>query len=139
MKYFVVLAISMFLFSCAAFAQDMEGGMQDMPKKQMMQQGRRQMQNPEEMIEKRIEMLTKRFNLTAEQQAKVKEILTASGAEAKAIAQEVQQKIKEIRERDKQAIDAILTDEQKAGAKEQRQGGGQGMPVHEGMPQETGY
>ncbi len=136
MKYFVVLAISLFLVSSAAFAQDTEGGMQGMQKKQMMQQGRQQMQNPEEMIAKRVEMLTRHFNLTAEQQAKVKEILTASGAEAKAIAQEVQQKIKEIRERDKQAIDAILTEEQKANAKEQRQGGGQQMPpMQEGMSQ----
>ncbi len=140
MKYFVFVSVSLFLFYSAVFAQSPEeGGMQDMPRRQMMQQGKQQ-RNPEEVVEKQVEMLTKRFNLTADQQAKAKDILTASAAEAKKIMQEAKQKIRELIENDRQKLDVLLTEEQRNAAKEQSQSGGQRMPpMQEGMSQEAVY
>ena len=138
MKYFVFLVASLFLFSSAAFAEGVAGGVQEKPKYRIMQQGNQQMPNQEEMVAKRLEMLTKKFNLTVEQRGKVKEILTVSAEEFKKFMQESQAKVMELKEKERQAIDAILTKEQKASIKEQLQSGGKKMPpMQEGVPQEA--
>ncbi len=128
-KILVLIAALAFSFgSSSVFAREMGG-------KGMTQQ--KQMKpSPEEMIEKQVKMLTEKFNLTVEQQAKAREILTASTEEIKKIMQESREKIKEIREKDRQEIGALLTEEQKNAAEEERQVSNDRMPpMRQGMPE----
>jgi len=81
-----------------------------------------------------VERLTKELDLTADQQTKVKDILTKQGADMKALRdqglsrEDAQPKMHEIREATTKAINAVLTaDQQKKYADIQernRQGGG---------------
>ena len=59
-----------------------------------------------------LEHLTKQFNLTPEQQAKIKPILEQARPQVMAIRQDARQKIKAIRENARTQIHAVLTPEQ---------------------------
>lgn len=73
-----------------------------------------------ENAKEKLEDLTVKLNLTAEQQAQVKEILTKSKEESKAVREEAKGKIKEIRSRAHDEIAALLTAEQKEKFKDVR-------------------
>jgi len=90
-----------------------------------------------------VERLTKELDLTADQQTKIKDILTKQGADSKALRdqglsrEDAQPKMREIREATTKAINAVLTaDQQKKYAEMQeklRQGGGGRGPGGPGL------
>lgn len=73
-----------------------------------------------EKFKAKLDDLTAKLNLTAEQQAQVKEILTKAKEESKAVWEESKGKIKEIRAKAHDVIAGLLIDEQKEKFKEVR-------------------
>jgi len=101
---FVVIATFVLVVPCA-FAQTKEH--KTPPKPPMMR--------PRvDRIQLRVDRLTQELNLTADQQAKVKEILTKSEEESKKILDEARQRTQEVRNKANNEIADILTPEQKA-------------------------
>jgi len=110
-SFFVAAVVAMFTIQ-PVFAQPAK---QEMPG---MQQHKKM--TPEEMAKKdeeriaaRIEEMTKNLGLTSQQQAQVKDILTATAAEIRSLMQETRAKVQGFMEKDREAIKAFLTEEQK--------------------------
>jgi len=148
-KIFKLFAVSMMATSlvAAAVAQQQGGGApaggqnQQAPPPQGQGGGPgRGMMDPDKMVE----MLTKELALTADQQTKIKDILTKQQADMKSVRddqntpmEEKRSKMREIREAGQKAINAVLTaDQQKKYAEMQekmRQGGGGPRPGGPGL------
>ena len=81
----------------------------------------------EERITARIEEMTKNLGLTAQQQAQVRGIFTNTASEARKIMQETRVKIMGLMEKDRDAIKALLTQEQQKMLEAMRPKPGQGQ------------
>jgi hypothetical protein len=145
-KFFAITVMAASLIT-AAVAQQQGGGQQSTPPPAQGQggggqgggQGRPGMMSPDAQVE----MMTKELGLSAEQQTKIKDILTKQQADMKALRdsgaprEEMMPKMREIRENSTKAINAVLTaDQQKKYAEMQekmRQGGGGPRPGGPGL------
>ena len=101
----LVLALVFVLGVSCVFAQREEG---------IKRQHREQMMKAKtDKIQTQVDELTTELKLKPEQGAKIKEILTRSHNEAKAILEEAKVKVKEIRIKAHEEIRALLTEAQK--------------------------
>ena len=78
----------------------------------------------EEMVQERIAELKAQLSLTPDQEAKIKDILTRVKEEGKSIIQDMNERMRELKAREKDEINAVLTEEQQAKLKEGRGGMG---------------
>ncbi|MFH0940539.1 MAG: hypothetical protein V1840_01630 [Candidatus Omnitrophota bacterium] len=129
--YGVIGLAALFLFTMQpalqpVFAQPAKQGMPGMQEHKKM--------TPEEMAKKdeerinaRVQEMTKNLGLTPEQQAQVRDILTKTASEARKIMQETRVKIVGLMEKDRDAIKALLTEEQKKMFEAMRPKPGQGQ------------
>lgn len=129
--YGVIVLAALFLFSMQpalqpVFAQPSGQGMPGMQQRQKM--------TPEEMAKKdeeritaRLEEMTKNLGLNPQQQAQVRDILTKTASEARKIMQETRVKIVGLMENDRDAIKALLTQEQQKMLEAMRPKPGQGQ------------
>lgn len=78
-------------------------------------------QNAAKIFKSKAEEFEKSLNLTPEQKTKISEIRSKARAETKLIAQEARLKIREIRVKVNNEIEALLTPEQKEKTKQFRQ------------------
>ena len=126
MKRSVILVIvaGFFLVTPAIFAQPaqqgegMQQGMQGMQRKQLSPE--EMAKKDEEMIANRVTELTQRLGLTAKQQQQVKEIMIKTGAAIRQVMSDAREKVKGFIKNDKEAVKALLTDEQKANLEQVR-------------------
>lgn len=127
-----IIAFSMLAIP-AAFAQLAPQQGKEQGKAGMMQQ--RQRMTPEEMakrdeerINNRVAELTQKLNLTPQQQAQVKDILTKTSAQIREMMQQVREKVGELFKQDRESIKALLTEDQKANMGKELEGPGQEGP-----------
>jgi Spy/CpxP family protein refolding chaperone len=108
-KKITFLALLTVVVSGASFAFA-----QEMGESRMKGPGKMEQRDPAQMIQKRLDRLTQELNLTADQQAKIKDLLTKSAQEIKERMQSMQQQMRQAREKEAVAIKALLTADQQA-------------------------
>ncbi len=124
---FVIGLAALFLFTMqSAFAQPEKQGM---PGRQQYKKltPEEEAKKDEERINARIEEMTKNLGLTPEQQAQARDIFTNSAAEIRKVMQEARVKVISFMEKDRDAIRALLTEEQQKMLEAMRPKPGQGQ------------
>ena len=123
-SFFVAVVVTMFTIQ-PIFAQPAGQGMPGMQQQKLTPE--EAAKKDEERLNKRIEDMTKNLGLSAEQQAKVREILTASAVEIRKVMQDARVKVISFMEKDRDAIKAFLTEEQQKTLGSMRPNQGQGQ------------